>query len=186
MGLLSDIKLTVRQLELSDHEKIVDYFLNADKAFLKGIGVDTSKLPSKQDWLKILEENFYLGIDQKKFYYIIWLLNDRAVGHSNINKIVNGKEAYMHLHIWQSQIRQQGIGIQFLKLTIPFYFQTYGLENLFCEPSASNLSPNRTLKKLGFDFIKSYDTTPGWINFYQTVNRWSLTREKFENYALHK
>jgi hypothetical protein len=64
-------------------------------------------------------------------------------------------------------------------MTLPYYFHNFKLRILYCEPSALNPGPNRTLKKSGFDFIKSYDTTPGWINFYQTVNRWAMTREKF-------
>lgn len=84
----------------------------------------------------------------------------------------------MHLHLWQSQTRQKGIGLELLKLTLPYYFSTFKLENLFCEPAASNVAPNKTLEKLGFDFIQSYDTIPGWINTYQTVNRWVLTKEK--------
>ena len=85
----------------------------------------------------------------------------------------------MHLHLWHKQTRQKGTGVEFLKLTLPYYFDTFKLQNLFCEPAASNVAPNKTLEKSGFDFVKSYDTIPGWINTYQTVNRWVLTKEKF-------
>jgi hypothetical protein len=173
-------KLLVRHLEITDHEPIVDYFLNSDKDFLGSMGVDTLKLPSKQEWLNLLNSNFTLSVDKKKFFYMIWLLDDQPVGHSNINKIIYSNEAYMHLHLWQKQIRQKGMGVEFLKLTIPYYFEIFQLENLFCEPSAYNPAPNKTLEKAGFDFIKSYDTVPGWINFYQTVNLWCLSKEKFK------
>lgn len=106
-------------------------------------------------------------------------MNNKPIGHSNINKIVFAKEAYMHLHMWHSQTRQKGAGIKYLRLTVPYYFDTFKLQNLFCEPAASNTAPNKTLENLGFDFVKSYDTVPGWINSYQTVNRWVLTREKY-------
>lgn len=178
---LSNQKLSVRHLEMSDHENIVDYFLNADKDFLINLGVDLLKLPAKQEWLDILAANFKLSLEQKKFFYIIWLLDGKPVGHSNINKIVFANEAYMHLHIWLKQTRQQGVGVEFLKLTLPYYFDTFKLKNLFCEPAASNIAPNKTLEKSGFDFVKSYDTIPGWINAYQRVNRWVLTKEKFNS-----
>lgn len=166
---------------MSDHENIVDYFLNSDVKFLNSMGVNTSKLPYRQEWLDILNSNFQLSIDKKKFFYIIWLIDNNPIGHSNINKIVFAREAYMHLHLWNYQARQKGIGTEFLKLTIPHYFDIFKLENLFCEPAASNSAPNMTLKKLGFEFVKTYDTIPGWINFYQTVNRWVLTKEKFNS-----
>ena len=176
---MTDQIISVRHLEICDHENIVDYFLNSDKDFLISLGVDISKLPDRQEWLDILKSNFELSIDQKKFFYIIWLMDSKPVGHSNINKIAFAYEAYMHLHMWQEQTRKKGIGVEFLKLTLPYYFDTFKLENLFCEPAASNAAPNKTLEKLGFDFVKSYDTIPGWINSYQTVNRWVLTREKY-------
>ena len=178
---LSNQKLSVRQLEINDHEKIVDYFLNADKDFLINLGVDLTKLPARQEWLDILSSNFTLSPEQKKFFYIIWLLDNKPVGHSNINKIVFANEAYMHLHIWHKYTRQQGVGAEFLKLTLPYYFDNFQLQNLFCEPSAFNAAPNKTLEKLGFDFLKSYDTIPGWLNSYQRVNRWVLTKEKFNS-----
>jgi [ribosomal protein S5]-alanine N-acetyltransferase len=172
--------IAVRHVEINDHENIVDYFLDSDKDFLISLGVDISKLPTKQEWLDILKLNFELTIYQKKFFYIIWLANNKSVGHSNINKIIFAKEAYMHLHIWHNQIWQKGIGTQFLKLSLPYYFNLFKLENLYCEPAAVNNAPNKTLEKIGFEFVKTYNTIPGWINTYQTVNRWVLTKEKFK------
>lgn len=177
-------KMSVRHSGTNDNENIVNYFLNSDKDFLIHMGVDISKLPTKKEWLDILNSNLELSIHQKKFFYIIWLVNDKAVGHSNINKILFGDEAYMHLHMWHKQTRQKGMGFEFLKLTLPYYFDTFNLQNLFCEPAASNTAPNKTLEKLGFDFVKSYDTIPGWINSYQPVNRWVLTKEKYRAFSL--
>lgn len=179
--------ITVRQSKISDNENIVDYFLNSTKEFLVGMGVDINKLPTRKEWIDILDENSNLNINEKKIYYIIWLLDNQPVGHSNINKIVKDKEAFMHLHMWIKQKRQSGLGEQFLKKTIPYYFEIYNLTHLYCEPLASNVAPNRTLEKFGFELIGTYDTTPGWINFHQTVNRWCLTREKYEQlYAKDK
>ena len=176
---MSEKKLSVRQAMMSDHEMIVDYFLQADHDFLRGMGVDISKLPSRHEWLAILEENESLAVADKKFFYVIWLMDDEAVGHSNINKIIPCKEAYMHLHVWRKDIRQRGVGAELVKLSLPYYFKAYDLKELYCEPSAFNPAPNKTLEKCGFEFLKSYDTIPGWINYEQTVNRWRLTRERF-------
>lgn len=173
--------LSVRHLQKADIPKIVDYFLGATPEHLLKMGVDVAKLPRRGEWLDIMYDNFELGVKDKQFFYIIWLLNNRPAGHSNINKIIFGKEAYMHLHIWQDVLRRKGIGQTFLKMTLPLYFNTYKLQNVFCEPSALNPAPNKTLEKIGFDFIRSYETTPGWINSFQKVNRWCLTKEKFDS-----
>jgi RimJ/RimL family protein N-acetyltransferase len=131
--------------------------------------------------MNMLISNFQKDNGRKELYYILWLLNNEAIGHSNINKIIYGQEAYMHLHLWQSEIRQKGIGFGLMKMTLPFYFYKFKLKYLYCEPSAANPAPNKTLAKLGFDFIKSYNTIPGMINLYQTVNRWCLTKKKFDS-----
>jgi RimJ/RimL family protein N-acetyltransferase len=174
-------RLSVRPLELNDIENVVDYFLNADDDFLIQMGADRSKFPSREEWMSIIESNYYLSPDKKSFFYIIWLLDGNPVGHSNINKIVFREEAYMHLHLWQNEIRQKGIGLDLLKMTLPYYFNIFKLKMLYCEPSALNPAPNKTLKKLGFDFVKSYETIPGWINFHQQVNRWCLSRAKYRS-----
>jgi [ribosomal protein S5]-alanine N-acetyltransferase len=171
---------SVREIQENDFEKVVDYFLNADENFLLGMGVDPSKLPSKKEWLQILAEDFPRAAEQKKFFFTIWQFNDQPIGHSNINKIIFGEEAFMHLHLWNNISRKNGTGTELLKMTLPFYFSVFQLKNLYCEPSASNPAPNKTLQKLGFDFINQYDTIPGWLNFHQTVNRWCMPLEKFK------
>ncbi len=45
------MKLTVREMQLNDIEKIVNYFVLADTEFLNGMGADKSKLPDKGEWL---------------------------------------------------------------------------------------------------------------------------------------
>jgi RimJ/RimL family protein N-acetyltransferase len=172
--------VSVRVAALEDYIHIVDYFHNGDKEFHLGMGVESSKLPERDAWLQMLYDNHQLPLKKKTFFYVIWAYNGKAIGHSNINKIAYGQEAYTHLHMWRQDIRRNGLGLQLMKLSIPYYFQEFKLKLLFCEPYALNLAPNKTLEKLGFDFEKSYETIPGWISFRQRVNRWCMTRERFD------
>lgn len=172
--------LSVREMEKSDIELIVDYFIDADVAFLKGMGANKSKLPKRNDWIDKLNREFEKPNEEKEFYYIIWLIDGQASGHSNINKIEFGKEATMHLHLWNSQKRKKGLGLEFLKKTIPYYFKYFQLEKLVCEPYAKNTAPSIIVKKVGFEFIKEYETIPGWINFHQSVKRYELTQNQFK------
>jgi RimJ/RimL family protein N-acetyltransferase len=174
------MKLTVRDLQINDIEKIVDYFVMADTEFLYGMGADKSKLPSREAWIKKLELEVQKPLSTKEFYYIIWLLDNQAIGHSNINTIEIGKSATMHLHLWDIKNRKSGLGLDFLKMTIPYYFNNFGLEKLICEPYSKNVAPNKVLTKLGFELVKTYDTKPGWINFHQRVNRYELKKEKIK------
>ncbi|MTI31863.1 GNAT family N-acetyltransferase [Xanthovirga aplysinae] len=174
------MKLTVREIEYHDIDLIVDYFLNSTAEYLRGMGADKNKLPTKMGWMEILRREYNKEEKDKEHYYIIWEIDSKPVGHCNINKITFGKEAFMHLHLWKSDRRRKGIGFEFLKQTIPFYFRNFKLKALVCEPFALNPAPNKILPKLGFEFEKTYETTPGWINFHQKVNRYILTLKRFK------
>ena len=173
-----DVRLAIE----ADYPFIVDYFRNGDEAFHLAMGVDRARLPGREEWLGILYDNHSRPIDKKDFFYVIWLYDHKPIGHSNINKIKYGEEAYMHLHMWRSEIRAHGLGTQLVRKSIPYYFSQFQLENLWCEPYALNPAPNKTLKNLGFELEKTYDTIPGWISFHQPVNRWCLSRRKFSSW----
>jgi RimJ/RimL family protein N-acetyltransferase len=174
-----DHSINIRLAQTDDYPFIVDYFRNGDEAFYLGMGVDRAKLPAREEWLRILDDNHHRPLEKKDFFYLIWLYNNEPIGHSNVNKIICGEEAYMHLHMWRSDIRSQGFGLQFVRMCIPHYFNHFQLKTLWCEPYALNSAPNKALEKLGFELIKTYDTTPGWISFHQSVNRWCLTHDMF-------
>ena len=178
--LMSPAALSVREIQEQDFDRVIDYFAFAEEKFLTNMGVDIDKLPGKKEWRDLLRADFSKPIQDKQAYFLIWQWNDLPVGHSNINKIIFGQEAFMHLHLWNEDQRATGKGTEFVRLSIPFYFHHFKLHNLYCEPYALNPAPNRTLEKLGFDFIQEYETTPGWLNFHQKVKRWCLERGKFE------
>ena len=167
-------------MQVDDIKFIVDYFIYAKPDFLSGMGVDVSKLPARDEWITILRKELRVEDRKKMFYYIVWEMDDEPIGHSNINKITFDQEAYIHLHMWKEKKRQKGIGLQFVKMTLPYYFSKFRLKNLFCEPYTLNPAPNKTLIKAGFEFIEEYETIPGWINFHQKVNRYVMTKERFE------
>ena len=90
----------------------------------------------------------------------------------------------MHLHLWDQTLRKSGRGTELLKMSIPYYFRNFELEQLICEPYALNPAPNRVVEKVGFTLEKEYVTVPGSINFEQPVKRWIMTRDAF--HALYK
>lgn len=167
-----DPLLTVREIRESDIELIADYWSKAAPEYLLKMGVDLKKMPARSDFLAMLSNQIKLDYEQKKSFALIWEVDGKPVGHSNVNPIEFGKHAFMHLHIWHPEFRGKGLGVHFVKLSVPLFFEKLKLHRLYSEPYALNPSPNKTLPKAGFKFVKSYITIPGSINFEQEVNRW--------------
>ena len=173
--------LSVREIQEEDVEAIIDYWLHAEPAFLTGMGVDLKKIPTAEQWKEMLTEQINQPYTEKKSYCTIWLVDDKAIGHSNVNKIIFGQEAFMHLHIWKNEFRQKGTGTELVKLSLPLFFKNLDLKKIYCEPYALNPGPNKTLEKLGFKFVKTYTTISGWLNFEQPVNLWELSYEIYNS-----
>ena len=173
--------LSVREIAEADIDAIINYWHNSDDTFLAGMGVDLAKIPAKEDMRMMLRSQLTQGYNEKQSYCIIWLEAGKAIGHSNINKIIFGEEAFMHLHIWDKAERKKGTGTVLIQLSLPYFFENLSLKKLYCEPYALNPAPNKTLKKAGFSFVKEYITIPGYLNFEQPVNLWEMRYEDYKN-----
>jgi len=175
-----NFNIKVREIELKDIELIADYWLGSEPDFLMNMGVDLSKLPTRNGLIKMLTEQIDTSLKHKSSYALIWELDGKQIGHSNVNPVEYGKQATMHLHLWRSNNRKKGIGTELVRKSLPFYFERLKIGKLICEPYALNPAPNKTLEKVGFEFVKKYRTIPGSLNFEQEVNRWELTRVNYE------
>ncbi len=168
--------LSVRELLPNDISLIADYWTQSPDAHLQAMGVDLNKVPERKDFVDMLQFQLSLPIEKRNAYCIIWLIDGLPIGHCNTNPTNFGEEANMHLHIWSEENRKKKLGMAFLQMTIPQFFENLNLKRLICEPYALNPAPNRALQKFGFQFVKEYVTTPGSINFEQPVKRWVLNK----------
>jgi len=172
--------LSVRELQTKDIDAITDYWANATPAFLEGMGVDLNKMPSREQWVAAFTKQVNTPMSEKQSYITIWEIDGQAVGHCNINDIAVGEHAFMHLHLWRSDLRQKGAGVALVRMSLVLFFKNFQLKRVFCEPNAYNPAPNKTLPKVGFTFVKSHLTTPSWLTSEQMVNRWEMSYEQFK------
>lgn len=173
--------LSIRELQHSDIPLFLNYWFGSDESFLKGMGLDVSKLPSREKFASMLETLLATPVEQRMSYCIVWLQDGKPVGHCNTNPTSFGEEAKMHLHLWHSAERRKGLGTELVRMTLPRFFNDLQLKTLWCEPYALNPAPNKTLEKAGFEFIKEHITIPGAFNFEQPVKQWRMTREQFNS-----
>lgn len=152
----------------------VDYFHDAPDDLLDKMGVDRHQLPDRDAWLERHCEDLSGPIEHRKMCGVIWELDGRTIGFSTADRIVYGEEAFMHLHITDSDLRAHGHGVEFVKLSAAHYFTVLRLRRLYSEPQALNIAPNRTLQRAGFQYVLSHSTRPGPINREQLATRWVI------------
>jgi RimJ/RimL family protein N-acetyltransferase len=168
--------LTVREMMSPEVDLIIDYFQNAAPEHLETLGVDPTRLPPADAWRDRLRRELALPADQRTMVLVIWLSAGQPIGFSTSDNIRFGEQAYMHLHVTESERRHQGIGVEGVRRSVDIYFDRLKLKRLLCEPNAFNVAPNRTLQKAGFKYLKTHMTVPGPLNFHQAVTRWVIER----------
>ena len=176
--------LNVREMKEKDVKYWLNYWLNSPAEHLVKMGIDLNKKPTRQQLIDSISDQLEGSYSHRKAYYLIWMYEDIAIGHTNINKIKYGNQAFMHLHLWYNNYRKSGLGAELIKKSLPFYFKNFKLKTLYCEPYALNPAPNKTLERLGFNLVKTYKTIPGASNFEQLVKQWKLTKESFVSLSL--
>ena len=171
--------LSVRELEGGDITRIADYWLEASPEFLKSMGADRSKLPERHVFIEMLENQIQKPLAEKRSFALIWLENNKPIGHCNVNPFELKKSGFLHLHLWNAASRTKGRGTVLVNKSIQYFFKHLKLNVIYSEPYALNEAPNNTLAKLGFTLEKQYKTIPGSINFEQEVKRWVLKQSDF-------
>lgn len=176
------MNIEVRPFESAiDYARMIDYFHGASDDHLRAMGVERGRLPAREAWLDSNWRDHELPDNdpRRDRFCVAWLLDGTLVGHSSINKIHWGREAYAHLHLWTPDARNRGAGTEFFRRSVAVYFDRFQLELLIVEPYADNAAPNRVVQKLGFRFARRYRTVPGPLNFEQDVNRYEMTRTEW-------
>jgi RimJ/RimL family protein N-acetyltransferase len=163
-------------MQLPEVDIVIDYFHDASDNHLDRLGVDRALLPARTAWREFFAYDSARPVPQRRTFWLAWELDHEIVGFSSADQIAFGEQAFMHLHILESDHRRSGLGVQFVRQSATIYFRALELQRLFSQPNALNVAPNRTLQRAGFQYVLSEHTIPGPINFPQVVTRWVLER----------
>ena len=170
--------LSVREMRVDEVNIVVDYFHGSTDDHLERLWVDRAKLPAPDDFVGILQRDFERPVQERDRLLVIWESDDRPVGYSSCDTITVGEQAKMHLHVLEPEDRRRGVGTECVRQSVRIYFDRFDLQRLFAEPNAYNTAPNRTLQRVGFRFVHTHVTVPGWLNFEQPVTRWVFERRQ--------
>ena len=106
--------LVVREMQPAEVGLRVDYFHDSSDEHLRKLGVDRASLPTREAWRASYAADFARPITDRTGVALVWELDGRPVGFSSADRIVFGQEAFMHLHIVIPDLRQNGLGSEFV------------------------------------------------------------------------
>ena len=172
-------KLKVEALKTRYIPDIINYWLNSDEDYIRNMGADPDRLPTEVEFKKKYLDEIITARSEKSSMLLVWKMDDKPIGHCNVNEIEYGRTANLHLHIWDAKNRKSGAGSYLLNDSIALFFINLKLQQIVCEPKASNPGPNKTLEKLGFTFVGSVRKASSSIASVEDLNTWVITRERF-------
>lgn len=164
-----------RELKAEDIPLIAGYWASLTSSDIKRMYIDETKLSSKEELSARLVKLLDIPPAERPADPLIWEVNGKAVGMTNLNNIVRGEEASIHLHVFDAQNRGKGYGRRLFMLSVQKYLERHQLKKVVCEPAATNPPPNRMMQALGVPVVQSYLTkTPSVICFEHEVNRYEF------------
>jgi RimJ/RimL family protein N-acetyltransferase len=172
----ASMNLDIREMSLDETSMVIDYFYASSVEQLDLMGVDPTRMPTRPVWSNLIKTLYATPLAERAALMVIWRLDGRPIGFSSCDRIVFGNRAHMHLHVTEPELRGRGLGTECVRRSIDLYFERLQLKQLFCEPHAYNIAPNRVLQKAGFRYLKTYKTVPGPMNYHQAVTRWMIER----------
>ncbi|MCW5589908.1 MAG: GNAT family N-acetyltransferase [Legionellales bacterium] len=173
-----DPKCMILPTRPDEFAEVIRYFLNTDRETLKKRGINWKQLPSFDEWHSYMLLEYEKPLSEKNFFCLSWYYDHALIGHSCIDNIEFGKQAFAHLHIWKPELRHKKLGRSLFWLSVQYYVEHFSLESLYCQPKADNVAPNKLLRTLDFMHVKNYKTIPHPICNEQYVN---LYVYKFKN-----
>ncbi|WP_419420209.1 GNAT family N-acetyltransferase [Legionella sp. D16C41] len=151
--------LSIRALREEDIPNIVNYwFENNDANFIR-MGADKAKLNSPIKFAHSLQAICSAPLKEVASYYLVWLINEKAIGYSALKDILRDEIAHMHLHMWDVESRGKGYGAKLFCMAALEFYKIFNLKMILCEPRSSNKLPNNMLTKIGFKKWKTYLST---------------------------
>lgn len=175
-------KLSVRELCKEDIPNILNYWFNKKDTELSLIGIDKVKMGTRESWLEMLENILNTPIENAHSWYLIWQVDDKAIGYSTLRNISQNNLADIHLHIWESGVRRKGYGAKLFAMSVVEFYKLFNFKLMLCEPHAQNPAPNKTLSKIGFKKWRSMVGAPLSLCVVCEINSYIIDLQTAVNY----
>jgi RimJ/RimL family protein N-acetyltransferase len=153
-----DAELVLRDVEERDIDPIVGYWHDSDPAYLDGLGIDRSKLisreASRERFLTFLDDS-----EQRARAAFVVTLAGCLVAYTSIN-FWSPREGAVHVHVLDETLRHRGVSSLLFVRALELYFRKFQLTRLVLQTSPSNDAINGLLRKFGLEPRRTFLDQP--------------------------
>jgi RimJ/RimL family protein N-acetyltransferase len=135
-----------RNLAPVDLPRIADYWLTADAAFLKRLGVDGSRFGGAEGIIARFEPALPSGDPNQAKLAFGFDVDGEMVGYTNLNRY-DATENYSHWHIIDPSWRKAGLSTLLYPYRLQAYFACTPIERLIHQTRPENIGVNRLLDR---------------------------------------
>jgi RimJ/RimL family protein N-acetyltransferase len=165
---------SIRDLQLPDIPILSNYWSSLTPADLTRMSIIAEKLPTPAEFQARLAKLIPIPLIERQADPLIWLIDNKPVGFTNLNNIQRPGQGDIHLHMIDAGMRGKGYGQKLFMMSVNEYFKRHGLRKIICQPSAKNPAPNKLMAALKMPILKTYTTIPSVLTFEHEVNRYEF------------
>jgi len=161
----------IRAMREEDVPKLVAYWHESSPDYLVQMGVDLTKLSSRE-----ATERKFLGAiagdGPRKHVAMVVELDGRLIAYTNAY-VDDEQTGYPHVHVLDPELRRHGLARQLFATVIRLYFEHYKLRKLILQTNPENVGVNAMLQSFGHEPRQLQDDNPsgmaraGLFNVYE-------------------
>jgi RimJ/RimL family protein N-acetyltransferase len=166
----------LRDLHENDIAALVSYWADSSPEYIRSIGADPSKIPSRDELLAGYRSALPVnGPGRSRFVLIGESLDGSLVGYTNLT-VKSAEESYAHVHILEPRARYAGIAQAMFPHVLRQFFRLTEVRTISMQTSPENVRVNRFLQAVGLTPLRVHISDPdgmarpGEFNVY-TVER---------------
>jgi RimJ/RimL family protein N-acetyltransferase len=178
--------VSLRDLARTDIPQILSYWYESPAEYIEAMGVDLTKLSPRADFERALTNKCIESETAAKSNINALVIEymGKAIGFHTINPVKPCDSGVFHAHIWNSEMRGRGLGMQTYPKACRTFFERFDLQRILFKTPIQNVGAIRIKEKLGIPCIGEEIIEFG---VYKTGTRskvFELTRAHFDNSSI--
>ena len=144
-------QIAIRNFLPNDFSALADYWTNKSAEYWASLGVDKSKMKSREQFLDFFNET-YAKLGDVPTVGVIEL-SGKAIGVHTLTELKEGVSAVMHSHIFEPEFQRKGISFFSYPKAMKHFFNKFKLEKILFKTPKLNVGANKAKQKLGIPIL---------------------------------